>query len=322
MAILSPILSVSKDPSCYSFSNSSLNLSRSSFYRTQTILCCNANSGGIEDTHSKLCGASNYDGVIMKSIPGLKLRASVEPPRLKKELNHDMVESVTITEPGSDLFEEMKQCFMDFKEHKYMKKLEHFENLAKSQAPKFMVIACADSRVCPSNILGFQPGEAFIVRNVANMVPSHESGPSETNAALEFAVNFLKVENIMVIGHSRCGGIRALMSMHDDVEASSFIGRWVGVGMNARLRTKAAASELNFEHQCRHCEKESVNCSLVNLLSYPWIEEKVGNGSLFIHGGYYDFVDCTFEKWTLDYRASNLRGKSGKVAVKNREFWC
>ncbi|KAJ6691092.1 CARBONIC ANHYDRASE [Salix koriyanagi] len=178
-----------------------------------------------------------------------------------------------------------------------------------------------DSRVCPSSILGFQPGEAFVVRNVANMVPPYENGPSETNAGLEFAVNSLKVENILVIGHSRCGGIRALMSMHDDVETSSLIGSWVSVGMNARVRTKAATKLLNFDQQCKHCEKESVNCSLVNLLTYPWVEEKVRNGELAIHGGYYDFVDCAFEKWTLDYKESNLIGKSGKVAVKDRAFW-
>ncbi|KAI7992260.1 hypothetical protein LOK49_LG12G00699 [Camellia lanceoleosa] len=103
--------------------------------------------------------------------------------------------------------------------------LECYENLAKSQAPKFMVIACADSRVCPSYILGFQPGEAFVVRNVANLVPPFVNGPTETNAALEFAVNSLEVENILVIGHSCCGGIRALMSMQDDVNSRWFMER-------------------------------------------------------------------------------------------------
>ncbi|CAN1332307.1 Beta carbonic anhydrase 5, chloroplastic [Linum perenne] len=180
---------------------------------------------------------------------------------------------------------------------------------------QFLVIACGDSRVCPSNILGFQPGEAFVVRNVANLVPPFESGPSETKAALEFAVNTLKVQNILVVGHSRCGGIRALMSMHDDVETSSFIGGWVSVGMNARTRTKAVASNLSFDNQCTHCEKESVNCTLSNLLTYPWIEEKVRSEELSIHGGYYDFVNCTFEKWTLDYQ------QDGEVSVKDRSRW-
>ncbi|KAJ6683548.1 hypothetical protein OIU85_007253 [Salix viminalis] len=210
----------------------------------------------------------------------LRLQASRELPGLTKELKSDKSERMERVEHGTDLFGEMKQRFLSFKKHKYMQNLELYEKLAKDQAPKFMVIACADSRVCPSSILGFQPGEAFVVRNVANMVPPYENGPSETNAGLEFAVNSLKVENILVIGHSRCGGIRALMSMHDDVETSSLIGSWVSVGMNARVRTKAATKLLNFDQQCKHCEKESVNCSLVNLLTYPWVEEKVRNGEL------------------------------------------
>ncbi|XWS54560.1 hypothetical protein CRYUN_Cryun10bG0099600 [Craigia yunnanensis] len=258
---------------------------------------------------------------ICRSNTGVKLKASAEPPALTQELKGAKQESIVEMGSGCDLFDEMKNRFLSFKKHKYMENLEHFQALSKGQAPKFMVIACADSRVCPSNILGFQPGEAFMVRNVANMVPAYESGPSETNAALEFAVNSLEVENILIIGHSCCGGIRALMSMQDEVDSSSFIRSWVIVGKNAKLSTKAAASNLSFDQQCTHCEKESINCSLLNLLTYPWIEEKVKKGVLSLHGGYYDFVDCTFEKWTLDYKGSIMDGKN-RVVVKNRLFWC
>ncbi|RWW14062.1 hypothetical protein GW17_00022197 [Ensete ventricosum] len=188
-----------------------------------------------------------------------------------------------------------------------------------------MVIACADSRVCPSNILGFQPGEAFTVRNIANLVPPFQHGASETSAALEFAVNtleaskFHKVANILVVGHSRCGGIQALMSMKNDPGSRSFIKDWVSIGKTARLSTKAAAGNLSFEMQCRHCEKESINGSLLNLLTYPWIEKRVSEATLSLHGGYYDFVNCTFEKWTLVYR-ERLEGGS-KYAIKNRSLW-
>ncbi|KAJ8769041.1 hypothetical protein K2173_024037 [Erythroxylum novogranatense] len=313
MASLSPAnLYVFKDPSFYVPSTSSPDLSRPSVLRTRNIVCSKAVSGEINQTHLRFRSPSKRN---------LKLQASVEPSKLSKELNNEKLETATATEGGSDLFDEIKQRFLNFKKHVYMQNLEHFDKLANAQAPEFMVVACADSRVCPSSILGFQPGEAFVVRNVANMVPPYESGPSETNAALEFAVNSLKVKNILVIGHSKCGGIRALMSMHDDVETSSFIGSWVAVGMNARVRTKAATTRLSFDRQCSHCEKESVNCSLVNLLSYPWIEEKVKGGELSIHGSYYDFTECTFEKWTLDYKESNFE-EGGKFAVKNRAFWC
>ncbi|WZY68248.1 hypothetical protein YC2023_000488 [Brassica napus] len=140
-----------------------------------------------------------------------------------------------------------------------------------------------------------------------------QSGPTETKAALQFSVNTLEVENILVIGHSRCGGIQALMGM-EEVDSRSFIHNWVIVGKKAKESTKAVASNLHFDHQCQHCEKTSINHSLERLLGYPWIEEKVRKGSLSLHGGYYDFVNCTFEKWTVDYEGSRGSG----IAVKNR----
>ncbi|CAA7037746.1 unnamed protein product [Microthlaspi erraticum] len=224
-------------------------------------------------------------------------------------------------ENDNDVFDDMKQRFLSFKKLKYMDNLEHYKSLADAQAPKFLVIACADSRVCPSAVLGFQPGEAFTVRNIANLVPSYESGPTETKAALEFSVNFLKVENILVVGHSRCGGIQALMSMGDEVDSRSFIQNWVVVGKKAKESTKAVASNLHFDHQCQHCEKASINHSLEKLLGYPWIEERVREGSLSLHGGYYDFVNCTFEKWTVDYEGSRGKKEGSGIAVKNRSVW-
>ncbi|XP_073122214.1 beta carbonic anhydrase 5, chloroplastic isoform X1 [Henckelia pumila] len=251
--------------------------------------------------------------------PTLRLNALMESPVLTSEI---MDISAAVTDKALNQFKELKHRFLGFKKEKYLQNLKHYQSLSENQAPKFMVIACADSRVCPTSILGFEPGEAFVVRNVANLVPPHENGPSETNAALEFAVNSLEVENILVVGHSCCGGIKALMSYQDEIhsDSSSFIKNWVIVGKTAKLKTKAAASNLNFDQQCRHCEKESINRSLLNLLSYPWIEERVKNGMLSIHGGYYDFIDCTFEKWTLDYEGSSSKADGG-YSIGNREFW-
>lgn len=281
---------------------------------TRKIFVSHLNLGRTDWTHLKLL---NFE----KSNPTLKLKFSKEPVVQTRELMKNKEDRIEGAESDPNLFGEMKNRFLSFKKNKYLEQIEHYQKLAKGQAPKFMAIACGDSRVCPTSILGFEPGEAFVVRNVANLVPPYENGPTETNAALEFAVNSVKVENILVMGHSCCGGIRALMSMHDDVETSSFIGSWVTVGKNARISTKAAASNLAFDQQCRHCEKESINRSLVNLLSYPWIQEKVAQGVLSIHGGYYDFVDCTFEKWTLDYQES-MSGEDGeKCFIKDREFW-
>ncbi|GFP86801.1 beta carbonic anhydrase 5 chloroplastic [Phtheirospermum japonicum] len=181
----------------------------------------------------------------------------MESPAQETKDNKPKVEEV------SDHFKELRHRFLGFKKDKYLSNLEHYQRLSEIQTPKFMVIACADSRVCPSTILGFQPGDAFVIRNVANLVPPHDNGPTETNAALEFAVNSLEVENLLVVGHSCCGGIKALMSLDDEVITSSFIRSWVFVGKPAKLKTKAAASNLDLDQQCRHCEKV---CSLLFVL--------------------------------------------------------
>ncbi|CAJ1971677.1 unnamed protein product [Sphenostylis stenocarpa] len=226
------------------------------------------------------------------------------------------------TDDYQNLFGLMKQRFMSFKNQKYIKELEHFQALEEAQSPKFMVIACADSRVCPSNILGFQPGEAFMIRNIANLVPPMKNGPSECNAALQFAVTTLQVENILVIGHSSCAGIEALMNMQEDVESRNFIHKWVASGKLAKLKTKAVTAHLSFDQQCKFCEKESINQSLLNLLSYPWIEDRVRRELLSLHGGYYNFSNCSFEKWTLDFKRCNVKEEGSSYVVKEQDFWC
>ncbi|KAG9450816.1 hypothetical protein H6P81_010781 [Aristolochia fimbriata] len=267
----------------------------------------------VEEAHLRIASSFGRN-------PKSRLEASKEPLGLTQE--HSSTELEQQEKPGGSLdpFSPLKRRFLRFKREQFLENQVRFKDLAEAQEPKFLVIACADSRVCPSAILGIQPGEAFTVRNIANLVPPFESGPSETKAALEFSVNTLQVQNILVIGHSRCGGIRALMSMQDEIDANgSFIKEWVVIGKNAKLRTKDVASKLSFDHQCSHCEKESIKQSMMRLLTYPWIDEKVKNGFLSIHGGYYDFVDCTFEKWTLDYGWSS-KDDSG-LLTKDHSFW-
>ncbi|KAH6773225.1 beta carbonic anhydrase 5 [Perilla frutescens var. hirtella] len=292
--------------------SSSMDLSNNSA-KTSSIFGSQLRSPEIEQTRLRFLDS-------FKRNITVRLKALMESPGLAQDTIENKPKFTRVSNEESDHFKELKHRFLGFKKDKYLSNLEHYQSLAEAQVPKFMVIACADSRVCPSSILGFQPGEAFVVRNVANLVPPHENGPTETNAALEFAVNSLEVENLLVVGHSCCGGIKALMSLQDEVNSSSFIKSWVVVGKPAKVKTKAAASDLNFDQQCRHCEKESINRSLLNLLTYPWIEERVIRGKLSIHGGYYDFTDCTFEKWTLDYKGSTMLSDS-TCSIKNREFW-
>lgn len=253
------------------------------------------------------------------SLPSFKEK---QPEDIGNENKGLDVGNMTEIDGYLNLFGLMKQRFLNFKNQKYMKELEHYESLAEAQYPKFMVIACADSRVCPSNILGFQPGEVFMIRNIANLVPMMKNGPSECNAALQFAVTTLQVENILVIGHSSCAGIEALMKMQEDTEPRNYIHNWVANGKVAKSKTKAATSHLCFDQQCRFCEKESINQSLLNLLSYPWIKDRVRKDLLSIHGGYYDFSKCSFEKWTLDFKECNVNEERSSYVVKEKEFWC
>ncbi|KAK7281885.1 hypothetical protein RIF29_10235 [Crotalaria pallida] len=176
---------------------------------------------------------------------------------------------------------------------------EIYNDLALHQFPKFLVFACSDSRVSPSVILNFQPGEAFSVRNIANMVPQfNQLRYSGVGAAIEYAITALKVPNILVIGHSRCGGIKRLMSHPEDGSAPyDFIDDWVKIGLPAKTKVLKENEGADFEEQCKLCEKESVNNSLVNLHTYPYVERAVRNKSLEILGGYYDFVNGKFELW-------------------------
>ncbi|OVA07585.1 Carbonic anhydrase [Macleaya cordata] len=208
---------------------------------------------------------------------------------------------------GFDPVERMKTGFIHFKKEKYEKDPKLFGELSKGQSPKFMVFACSDSRVCPSHILDFQPGEAFMVRNIANMVPPYDQTRySGVGAAIEYAVLHLKVENIVVIGHSCCGGIKGLMSLPEDGSTSTdFIEDWVKICLPARSKVQAEAGEgAGFPDLCSKCEKEAVNVSLGNLLTYPFVRNALVKKTLALKGGYYDFVNGSFELWGLDFGLS------------------
>ncbi|VAH61991.1 unnamed protein product [Triticum turgidum subsp. durum] len=160
-------------------------------------------------------------------------------------------------------------------------------------------LACADSRVCPSVTLGLEPGEAFTIRNIANMVPSYcKNKYAGVGSAIEYAVCALKVEVIVVIGHSRCGGIKALLSLKDGADDSfHFVEDWVRIGFPAKKKVQTECASMPFDDQCTVLEKEAVNVSLQNLLTYPFVKEGVSNGTLKLVGGHYDFVSGKFETW-------------------------
>lgn len=159
-------------------------------------------------------------------------------------------------------------------EHSAMEKLA-----SEGQQVKIMVIACCDSRVDPALILQCDPGDLFIVRNVANIVPPYEkdSGYHGTSAALEFGVCFLKVQHIIILGHSHCGGINALLNS-TEMKDNDFISKWVSV-IDCGIDKNFSVDDL---------AQKAIHSSYQNCLTFPWIKEKVNTKSLNIHRWFFD----------------------------------
>ncbi|CAD6237754.1 unnamed protein product [Miscanthus lutarioriparius] len=219
-------------------------------------------------------------------------------PRLVCDAGYD--EAMAI-EDMADAVERLKSGFNKFKTEVYDKKPELFEPLKAGQSPKYMVFACADSRVCPSVTLGLQPGEAFTVRNIAAMVPAYDKTKyTGIGSAIEYAVCALKVEVLVVIGHSCCGGIRALLSLQDGAPDNfHFVEDWVRIGFPAKVKVKKEHASVPFDDQCSILEKEAVNVSLENLKTYPFVKEGLANGTLKLVGGHYNFVSGEFHTWEI-----------------------
>lgn len=159
---------------------------------------------------------------------------------------------------------------------------EHYERLvAEGQSPSTLYIGCSDSRVVPDMLMGTKPGELFIVRNMGNFVPPFEAdaGYHGVSAAIEFAVLYLGVSDVVVCGHSHCGAIRALYNPPDD--ATPHINRWLELGMDARVDAPLDDAML------RQTEQRSIALQLSRLLTFPMVRERVEDGRLALHGWHY-----------------------------------
>jgi carbonic anhydrase len=179
---------------------------------------------------------------------------------------------------------------------------KRFSALARDgQSPAALVIACADSRVAPEVIFDCAPGEIFVVRNVSALVPPYAPDTSNhgTSAALEFAVTGLEVQNIVVLGHTQCGGIRALMRGPDG-DHGDFIESWMAIAHRARTRVCDApdAAGQDFDTLCYRCEVESIRISLANLLTFPWIASRVAAGTLTLDGMHFNVLTGKLDRIT------------------------
>ncbi|WP_306574684.1 carbonic anhydrase [Oligella urethralis] len=185
--------------------------------------------------------------------------------------------------------------YNDFLNGRMEKERHLYKQLGEQgQVPEIMVISCGDSRVAPEIIFGAGPGELFVIRNIANLVPSVESGHSNadtqhgTSAAVEYATNALRVRHIVVLGHANCGGVRAYANKIAPLSKSDFIGKWMsqikGVVDKIGPRPEAEEDEVSW---IRQIELGVVEHSLNNLMTFPTVKERVESGDLFLHGAYF-----------------------------------
>jgi carbonic anhydrase len=189
-------------------------------------------------------------------------------------------------------FKAMIDGYRRFRSGDWSRQRERWSELADGQDPKLMVIACSDSRVDPTQIFDASPGEMFVVRNVANLVPPFELGGGRhgVSAALEFAVTQLEVPEIVVIGHGQCGGVAASLSRRFEGAKpgeGGFIAHWVDLLDEARDRIVAEHGD----HAHTLMEYEAVRVSLENLRTFPCVAQREQAGKLRLHGAHFAIAD-------------------------------
>lgn len=164
-----------------------------------------------------------------------------------------------------------------------------FDKLSIGQNPKTLIIACSDSRVDPALLGAVDPGDIFVVRNIANIVPPYEEGGGKhgVSAAIEFAVINLKVENVIILGHRQCGGIKALL-YPKETKAGGFVQKWMQTMEGAKEAAIKKVGSEDPEQLCRQCELEAIKVSIQNLKTFSFVNEAVNQRNLTLLGAYFD----------------------------------
>jgi carbonic anhydrase len=177
----------------------------------------------------------------------------------------------------------------------------------RGQSPEVMVIGCCDSRVSPEVIFDAGPGELFVVRNVANLVPVYapDGGAHGVSAALEYAVQVLRVKHIVVLGHAQCGGIRAFIDKLAPLSPGDFIGRWMSMFIKPGEKVGQREHETMQDFTAR-IEKAAVLRSLENLMTFPCVQILVERGKLHLHGAYFGVAEGSLS--VLDPVTKEFRG--------------
>ncbi len=195
--------------------------------------------------------------------------------------------------------DQLADRFRRFKFRHFVGNQDHYESLAiNGQDPDVMIVSCCDSRVDPETIFSAMPGELFVVRNVANLVPPFETSGKYhgVSAALEFAALNLRVKHIVVMGHSGCGGVRACIDHSATRQTdAAFIRNWMSMLDDPLERLRQRSPNLSGTEMRIALEHEAVKTSLDNLRTFPCIQILEGKGRIALHGTYFDIATGTLE---------------------------
>ena len=201
--------------------------------------------------------------------------------------------------------------YKSFATHRLPAEQSRYRELSvKGQSPEVMVIGCCDSRVSPEAIFDVGPGELFVVRNIANLVPVYQPDGNAhgVSAALEYAVTVLKVKHIVVLGHAQCGGIRAFVDKIEPLTPGDFIGRWM------QMFVKPGEVVEQREHETmaqfvERVEKAAVFRSLENLMTFPFVQKAVDAGQMELHGAYFGVAEGSL--FVLDKASKEFKSVRG-----------
>lgn len=195
----------------------------------------------------------------------------------------------------------LQEGYREFRRSRYTTVRDRYRKLADAgQTPSTMVIACCDSRAAPETIFDAGPGEIFVVRNVANLVPPYEPDGSyhSTSAALEFAVQSLKVKHILVLGHGRCGGVNAALNPSEEpLSPGDFIGKWMEL-LGPAAQTISGNEWMTAAEQQTALERISVRYSIENLRTFPCVQILERKNRLSLHGAWFDI--SSGELWAMN----------------------
>ncbi len=184
-----------------------------------------------------------------------------------------------------------------FKFRHFTPNADRYEELAThGQNPDVMIVSCCDSRVDPETIFSAMPGELFVMRNVANLVPPYETDGKfhGVSAALEFAILNLRVKHVVVMGHASCGGIKAALEQTAAKQTDAlFISKWMSMLEDARLAVLSKHQGLSSAERLRALEMEGIKTSLKNLRTFPCIQALEAKGRVNLHGAYFDIASGT-----------------------------